>query len=81
MNKVKLLVTELDCNTVIVIVINENELLDIHYVRKLFPTDNAIMSKEHFSNMLFKLIRSHRVDIITPEVSIMELEDLIYDLR
>lgn len=81
MNKVNLLVTELDCNTVIVTVVNEKDLLDRGYVMCLFPTDNAIMSKEHFSNMLFELIKSYRVDIITPEVSIIELEELIYDLH
>lgn len=80
MNKVDLLVTELDCNTVIVTVINENDLLDKHYIMRLFPNDNAIISKEHFSNMLFKLVKTHRVDIITSEVIIEEWEDLIHDL-
>ena len=82
MNKVNLLVTEIDTENVIVTVLNEYELLDKRYILSILcPEGRHIMSKKYFNESLFKIIKTHRVDIITPEVSLEELEEELHDLR
>lgn len=81
MNIVKLLVTEIDMEMVVVTIINDCDLLDRQYVMKIFQGDCEILTKDIFNKKIFELIKTHRVEIVTPEVSLAELEEELHDLR
>ena len=76
MNKVNLLVTELDKNLVIVGVVNKSDFTGVKQITNLFPNDTAYMTKDNFVKILFELIKNYRVNIVSEKVCMKEMDEI-----
>lgn len=76
MNKVKLLVTELDKNLVIVSILNKSDFKGVKQITSLFPSDISYMTKDNFISILFELIKIYRVNIVSEKVCMKEMDEI-----
>lgn len=84
MNIVKLLVTEVDKNLLIVSIVNKSDFKDLKQITSLFPSDIGYMTKDNFIKILFELIKIYRVNIVSEKVCMKEMDEiggLVNDLR
>lgn len=84
MNIVKLLVTEVDKDFVIVSIVNKSDFKGVKQITDLFPSDIRYMTKDNFIKILFLLMKNYRVNLVSEAVCMKEMDEiggLVNDLR